>query len=124
MRILVVDDSKVTRDMIIMYLRKAGFTDVDEAKDGAEALLKVRNLSSDEKYDVITLDVNMPKMDGVATLRELRQMGCMSKIIMCSTQNDMRTVKIGIGFGIDGYIVKPFTAEKLMETLWASLGKT
>ena len=123
MRILVVDDSKVTRDVIGMYLRKAGFSQIDEARDGMEALLKVKNLPPGEKYDVITLDVNMPKMDGVTTLRELRQMGCRSKIIMCTTQNDMRTIKIGMGFGIDGYILKPFTAEKLLEILWASLGK-
>ena len=123
MRILVVDDSKVTRDMMIMYLRKSGIVEVDEARDGAEALMKVKNLPPDEKYDVITLDVNMPKLDGVATLKELRQLGCTSKIVMCSSQNDARTVKVGMGFGIDGYIVKPFTAEKLLEALWASLGK-
>lgn len=123
MRVLVIDDSKVSREMIMMHLRKAGIEDIDEAKDGPEALVKIKSLAKGEKYDVITLDVNMPKIGGIAMIKEIKALARDSKIIMCTSQNDARTVQAAIGFGVQGFIVKPFTAEKLLETLWASLKK-
>ena len=123
MKVLIVDDSQVSREMIQMHLGKVGFDKMDQAKDGSDAIMKVKNLPEGQYYDVITLDVNMPKMDGLAALKQIRQLTPKSKIIMCSSQNDARTVQIAIGFGVHGFVLKPFTAEKLLEVLWSSLKK-
>jgi two-component system chemotaxis response regulator CheY len=70
---------------------------------------------------VITLDVVMPKKDGLEALKEIKILSSNSKIIICSSIHDAHTVKIAMGFGIDGYVVKPFTKQKLLDALWRSL---
>ena len=93
MRVLVIDDSKVSREMIKMHLRKAGIDEVDEAEDGMEALTQIKKMAAHEKYDVITLDINMPKISGLALLKDLKVVAAASKIIMCTSQSDSRTVQ-------------------------------
>ena len=121
MRALVVDDSKVSRDFIISHLRELGVTLVEEAEDGLEAINKIKMLSAGIKYDIITLDVVMPKKDGLEALKDIKLLSPRSKIIVCSSNNDVRTVKIALGFGVDGFVVKPFTRQKFLEVLWRSL---
>ena len=121
MRVLVVDDSQVSRNLIVMHLRKAGIDNVDEAVDGMDALMKLKNLAPAEKYDVVTLDIVMPKQDGLAIIKEIRQLAPETKIIMVSSQATARSVQIAIGFGIHGFVAKPFTGEKLLASIRNSL---
>lgn len=121
MRALVVDDSKVSREFIISHLQEMGIIQIDEAVDGFDAINKIKKLPPDAKYDVITLDVVMPKKDGLEALKDIKLLSPASKIIICSSNNDVHTVKIAIGFGVDGFVVKPFTRQKFLEALWRSL---
>lgn len=121
MRALVVDDSKVSRELIISHLREIGVETIDEAGDGFEAISKIKKLPPGIKYDVITLDVVMPKKDGLEALKDIKLLAPNSKVVICSSNNDVKTVRISIGFGVDGFVVKPFTKQKFLEVLWRSL---
>ncbi|WP_169717740.1 Chemotaxis protein CheY [Sporomusa silvacetica DSM 10669] len=121
MRALVVDDSKISRDFIISHLHEMGITMIEEAVDGFDAINKIKKLPSDRKYDLITLDVVMPKKDGLEALKDIKLLSPASKIIICSSNNDAYTVQIAIGFGVDGFVVKPFSRQKFLDALWRSL---
>ncbi|WP_371380976.1 response regulator [Sporomusa aerivorans] len=121
MRVLVVDDSKISREFIASHLREIGVDKIDEAEDGIDAINKIKMLPPDSKYDLITLDVVMPRKAGLEALRDIKLLSPKTKIIICSSNNDIRTVQTAIGFGVDGYIVKPFTRQKFLEVLWRSL---
>ena len=122
-RVLVVDDSKVSRDFIISHLQEMGMgiTLIEEAVDGFDAINKIKKLPPDIKYDLITLDVVMPKKDGLEALKDIKLLSPTSKVIICSSNNNIRTVQIAVGFGVDGFIVKPFTRQKFLDALWRSL---
>lgn len=121
MRALVVDDSKVSREFIISHLREMGIIMIEEAVDGLDAISKIKKLPQSAKYDVITLDVVMPKKDGLEALKDIKLLSPTSKIIVCSSNSDAHTVQIAIGFGVDGFVVKPFSRQKFLEALWRSL---
>lgn len=121
MRALVVDDSKVSREFIISHLHEMGIIMIDEAMDGFDAINKIKKLPPNLKYDIITLDVVMPKKDGLEALKDIKLLSPASKIIICSSNNDIRTVQVAVGFGVDGFIVKPFTRQKFLDALWRSL---
>jgi len=120
-RALVVDDSKISRDFIISHLHEMGITMIEEAVDGFDAINKIKKLPPDKKYDLITLDVVMPKKDGLEALKDIKLLSPASKIIICSSNNDAYTVQIAIGFGVDGFVVKPFSRQKFLDALWRSL---
>lgn len=121
MRVLVVDDSKISREIIISHLREIGVQDIEEAEDGFEAISKLKKLKEGSRYDLITLDVVMPKKDGLEAIKDIKLLSPKSKIIICSSNHDIHTVQVAIGFGVDGYVVKPFTKQKFLEALWRSL---
>lgn len=121
MRALVVDDSKVSREFIISSLNELGIITIDEAQDGIDAINKIKQLPPEYKFDIITLDIIMPKKDGLEALKDIKVLSPNSKIIICSSNNDVRSVKVALGFGVDGFVVKPFTRQKLLEVLWRSL---
>ncbi len=121
MRALVVDDSKVSREFIISHLHELGIIMIEEAEDGFDAINKIKKLSPGTKYDIITLDVVMPKKDGLEALKDIKLLSPNSKIIICSSNNDVYTVKVALGFGVDGFVVKPFSRQKFLEVLWRSL---
>ncbi len=123
MRALVADDSKVSREIIGLHLRNLGIDVIDEARDGLETIAKIKTLPSNEKYEIIILDINMPNKDGLSALKEIKSLTPKSKIIMCTSANDIRSVEIARGFGVSGYVLKPVTMEKLKETLWRSFKK-
>ncbi|WP_371364383.1 Chemotaxis protein CheY [Sporomusa rhizae] len=121
MRVLVVDDSKFSRELIISYFHKIGIQEIDEAADGLEAISKIKMLPPEACYDVITLDVVMPRKTGIQALKDIKNLAPESKIIVCSSLHDLHTVNLTMGFGVDGYVVKPFTREKLLSALWNTL---
>jgi two-component system chemotaxis response regulator CheY len=105
---LVVDDSRVVRKVARRILEDLRF-DVAEAGDGAEALAWVRT----SMPDVILLDWNMPVMDGLEFVGQLRREpnGARPKVIFCSVENDLDRIREALTSGADEYIMKPFDGD-------------
>ena len=108
-RILVVDDEVAIRDLIKEVLQLAGF-EVSACEDGLTAL----NLLRREKFDLIILDVNLPKLDGFALLQKVRESAPAQPIILISARTDKEDVTHGLRLGADDYIRKPFGIEELV----------
>jgi two-component system, chemotaxis family, chemotaxis protein CheY len=109
-KILVVDDSAVIRKVARRILERLGF-EVDEAENGRKAL----DCCAENMPDAVLLDWNMPVMDGIQFLRELRKTpeGARPKVIFCTTENDVSQIARAVHAGADGYILKPFDKEIL-----------
>lgn len=107
---LLVDDSRVIRKVSRHILETLGFT-VEEACDGHEALVYCEGTTP----DVILLDWNMPVMSGIEFLKAYRQtpQGGQSKIVFCTTENDVAHIREAIEAGADEYVMKPFDYETL-----------
>lgn len=108
---LVVDDSPTMRQMVAFTLTNAGFT-VVEAEHGKDA---VRKVSDGGKMDIVVTDLNMPEMDGITLIKELRKLAAFkfTPILMLTTESAMEKKQAGKAAGATGWIVKPFDAEKL-----------
>ncbi len=111
-KILAVDDSKTMRDMVAFALRSAGF-DVTEAEDGRKALDQLGSV----KVDLVITDLNMPNMDGITLIRNLRADARFRAlpILMLTTESDATKKAEGRAAGATGWLVKPFNPEKLVE---------
>lgn len=116
MRVLVVDHSETCREIIRTHLKEVGIEKIDESETGIGAINKIKRLPQGTKYDIVTIDVAMPRKEGLHILKDMTLLSPESKIIVCSSKNDIRTVKIAMGFGVNGYIIKPFTRERFLET--------
>jgi len=117
--ILAVDDSASMRQMVSLTLREAGF-DVIEAADGVEALGKARV----RRFDLVLSDINMPNMDGISLIRELRALPefRFTPILMLTTESTGDKKQEGRSAGATGWIVKPFNPEQLLATIRKVLG--
>ncbi|MBR3356842.1 MAG: response regulator transcription factor [Solobacterium sp.] len=107
-RILIVDDEVNIREVVREYCELNGY-DTDEAKDGLEAVEKVRSVH----YDCIILDVMMPKMDGFSACREIKKIDPVP-VIMLSARTEEFDKLYGFELGVDDYVVKPFSPKELM----------
>lgn len=120
--IMIVDDSSVTRKVIKKHIKSGPYANVDllEAGDGEQALATYK---SGAKIDVVLSDWNMPKMNGLEFVRDLREFESTSgveepvKIIMITTEGTIDKVTQAMESGVNEYIVKPFTADTLTKTL-------
>lgn len=114
-RTLIVDDSSVMRKIIERALRQAGLDPlvVHEAGSGTEGLDVLR----DREVDLILSDINMPSMDGLEFLRQLKAQNLAPgvPVVMITTESSEEHVKQAIQAGARGYIRKPFTAEQVKE---------
>lgn len=108
-QILVIDDEQAIRDLISEVLNIAGY-EVSIAADGLDGLNKIRK----QKYDLIILDVNLPKLDGFAILEKVRESAPTQPIIMISARTDKDDVTHGLRLGADDYVRKPFSVEELV----------
>ena len=117
--ILAVDDSASMRQMVSFTLKAAGFT-VTEAVDGVDALGKARS----GKFDLVLTDVNMPQMDGISLIRELRALPNykFTPILMLTTESGADKKSEGKSAGATGWIVKPFNPDQLLATIKKVLG--
>ncbi|MDB5101100.1 MAG: Response regulator [Cyanobacteria bacterium RYN_339] len=109
---LVVDDAAFMRTLLIKLLQPGGF-ECFEAANGREAIGKYAQI----KPDVVTLDVNMPEIDGFATLQALRQLDPAAKIVMCTSSGHLETVQRAISAGASGFLKKPVTPESLQNAM-------
>ncbi|WP_054674952.1 response regulator [Parasalinivibrio latis] len=113
-KILAADDSVSIRQMVSHTLKEAGYM-VETANDGAEALNKAKT----GKFDVIISDVNMPVMDGLEFVRQLRTVPQykFTPILMLTTETSSEKKSQGKAAGATGWIVKPFNPDTLLKTL-------
>ncbi len=114
--VLVVDDTPSIRLLIRMNLELAGF-DVEEANDGIECL--DRMFSGAPLPDVVAVDVMMPRLDGLQTVKALRAdpRTATALIVMVSTQAQAADLQRGAEVGVDAYITKPFDPDVLVQTI-------
>jgi CheY-like chemotaxis protein len=110
-RVLVVDDDDVIRHLIGINLELEGF-EVDMAADGVEALERV----AEARPDVVTLDVMMPRLDGLEVARRLRSDPRTAgvRVVLVSARAQLRDVQRGEELGVDEYVTKPFEPEQLI----------
>jgi DNA-binding response OmpR family regulator len=116
MRLLVVEDFQPLRESLVQGLREAGFA-VDEAADGQTALWHAR----DGEHDVIVLDIMLPKIDGLAVLRQLREQRSRSMILFLTAKDTPEDRVIGLEQGADDYLVKPFIFAELLARVRAMI---
>ncbi len=114
-KILAVDDSASMRQMVSFTLKGAGH-DVFEASDGVEALEVAKAQSG---VDLVISDINMPNMDGIALIKELRTLPSykFTPILMLTTESGSDKKTEGKSAGATGWIVKPFNPDQLLATI-------
>jgi len=117
-KILIVDDTLFMRTLLKNILFSGGHTIVGEAGDGDEAIEKYKEL----KPDLVTMDVVMPKMNGIEALKAIKGIDPGARVVMCTAVGQEQMVKLAIKSGARGYIVKPFQAPKVLEEINNVLG--
>ena len=109
-RLLVVDDAAIMRKRIAGIAREAGWEIVAEATNGLEGLALYRQ----HEPDLVTLDIVMPELDGVETLRQLRTEAPESRVVMVSAVDQRAKLRECIALGALDFVVKPFDKERLL----------
>lgn len=109
-RVLIVDDAMFMRKLIRDALEPIGFEVVGEAADGQIAIERFREL----RPDLTTLDIVMPKADGLAALAGIRQIDAKAKVIMVTAVDQRDSMLRALQLGISDFIVKPFDADRIV----------
>jgi len=117
--ILAVDDSASMRQMVSFTLKSAGY-DVTEAEDGLQAL----NIAKGKSFDLVLTDVNMPNMDGISLIKELRTLPSFkfTPLLMLTTESGSDKKQQGKAAGATGWIVKPFNPDQLLAVIKRAMG--
>ena len=118
-KILLVDDAAFMRKVIKDTLSKAGYTDLHEAVDGADAVEKYNSL----KPDLVLMDITMPNMDGREALKAIRAADGSANVVMCSAMGQETMVIDAIRSGAKDFIVKPFKGERVLKTVTSIVGE-
>jgi two-component system chemotaxis response regulator CheY len=115
MRALIVDDSRFIRQYLRQHLERAGVT-CEEAENGSAAIDVLRN---DAGFDLMLSDVNMPVMNGLECVRQVRLQGLAPKmkVMMVTTEAADSFISQALDFGADEFLMKPFTPQSLREKL-------
>ena len=116
MKILVVDDFSTMRRIVRNLLKELGFANVQEAEDGVDALNKLR---SENNFEFVVSDWNMPNMTGIELLRAIRADAALKHlpVLMVTAEAKRENIIEAAQAGASGYVVKPFTAATLDEKL-------
>jgi len=109
-RLLVIDDATIMRMRIAGIAREAGWEVVAEATNGREGLARY----AEHRPDLVTLDIVMPELDGVETLRELRSTVPDARVVMVSAVDQRAKLRECLALGALDFVVKPFDKERLM----------
>lgn len=115
LKFLVVDDFSTMRRIVRNLLKELGYSNVDEAEDGVTGLAKLRS----EHFDFVVSDWNMPNMDGLTMLQQIRADPSLAKlpVLMVTAEAKKENIIAAAQAGANGYVVKPFTAATLDEKL-------
>ena len=122
-KILIVDDALFMRNLIKGILTKNGYEVCGEGANAIEAVEFYKKL----KPDLMTLDIVMPKMeemDGITAVKQIITMDARANIVVVSALAERRLVEEALSFGAKDFVVKPFTAEKLLEVIRRVLGES
>ncbi|HEX5137095.1 MAG TPA: response regulator transcription factor [Planctomycetota bacterium] len=114
MKVLVIEDSERLQRSLLHGLKSSGFA-VEVVGDGEEGLAYARH----GVYDVIVLDLMLPKMDGLDVLRKLRASGCATHVLILSAKDQVEERVEGLHLGADDYLTKPFAFEELVARIRA-----
>ncbi len=117
-KVLVVDDEQMIRELLKEYLDMEGYQ-TELAIDGKDAVDKVKTTD----YDLIIMDIMMPRMDGISAVREIRKTNSVP-IIMLSARSEEYDKLFGFEVGIDDYVTKPFSAKEVMARVRAIFART
>ncbi len=119
-KIMLVDDAAFMRMMVKNSLAKGGFSGAEfvEAVDGLDAVGKY----AAEKPDLVIMDITMPNMDGLQALKKIRESDPSAKVVMCTAMGQESMVVEAIKSGAKDFVVKPFNAERITETVKNILG--
>ncbi|MCL2063701.1 MAG: response regulator [Candidatus Cloacimonetes bacterium] len=122
MKFLVVDDSPTMRRIVFNTLKRLGYNEIEEAEHGAEALDKLKTIDG---INFVVTDWNMPVMDGLQLVQEIRGMAEYAKvpILMVTTRSVKDDIIEAMKAGVNNYIVKPFTPEVLKSKIDLILAK-
>jgi len=118
-KIMMVDDAAFMRKVIRDTLNKAGYTDLYEAVDGADAVAKYNEI----KPDLVLMDITMPNMDGLEALKAIRAADGGANVVMCSAMGQETMVIDAIRSGAKDFIVKPFKPERVLKTVTSIVGE-
>ena len=118
-KILLVDDAAFMRKVSKDALSKAGYNDLYEAVDGADAVEKYNSL----KPDLVLMDITMPNMDGLEALKAIRAADANANVVMCSAMGQETMVIDAIRSGAKDFIVKPFKIERVLKTVTSIVGE-
>jgi len=115
MKILVVDDMSTMRRIVRSIFKELGFTDIEEAENGSDALRKLRGA----RFDLVVSDWNMPVMPGIELLRNIRADDALKHIpvLMVTAEAQKENLMEAIKAGVSNYVVKPFTADTIKQKM-------
>ena len=119
MKIMLIDDSKTMRNIQRSVLTQLGYTSIEEACDGQDALSKVQAFQP----DLLLVDWNMPNMDGLTFVKTFRQTNKTTPMIMVTTESEKARVIEAIKAGVNNYVIKPFTPDILSQRINETLTK-
>ena len=111
--VLIADDLKFIKLVLRELVEKAGFRVVGEASNGEEAV----ELYQEKRPDVVLMDITMPKMDGLAALKQILKFDPQAKIIMCSALGQQSLIVQALQLGAKDFIVKPFRDERVVAAI-------
>ena len=117
-KILIVDDAAFMRMMIKDILTKNGYEIAAEAENGQKAVEKY----AESRPDLVLMDITMPEMDGIQSLKKIKELDPSANVIMCSAMGQQAMVIEAIQSGAKDFIVKPFQAERVLEAVKKVVG--
>ncbi|MCM3130995.1 MULTISPECIES: response regulator [unclassified Paenibacillus] len=117
-KVLVTDDAVFMRMIVKEILIKGGHEVIAEASNGVEAVAQYHL----HKPDIVTMDITMPEMDGIQAVKEIKKSFPEAKIIMCSAMGQQAMVIKAIQSGANDFVVKPFQADRVLESVDKVLG--
>ena len=116
--IMIVDDSRTSRKILKQILEDSGHTVVGEAVDGEEGYLKYKEL----KPDLVTLDITMPKLDGLEALQLIKKCNENAKVVMITAAGQKEKMSHALKYGAAEFIAKPYDAEDVKQVINKILG--
>ena len=120
-RVMIVDDSMFVAKQMTQILTSEGFEVVATALDGQEGVEKYKELFPN--IDLVTMDITMPKMDGITALEKIMEFDKNARVIMVSALGKQELVKKSLLTGAKNYIVKPLDRKKVLERILSTLDK-
>lgn len=112
-KVVIADDDQITRSVLNNILLDAGCDVVAQADNGADVI----KLCAQHKPDALFLDINMPKLNGFDALSTIREVLPKLAVVMLSASSTLDNVRESMRLGVSGFVVKPFTPEKILHAL-------